>query len=122
MTPVRQLGVSGVLILAAGLWLVVKVVRRIANRKAQQGTKLKGPPNESFIFGLNRRIARAPNSGIVYQEWAAKYGPVFQIPTPFLSRRLILCDPKAVNHFYSMERSIYVKPKLGRVVLANLVL
>ncbi|KAJ7913157.1 cytochrome P450 [Mycena leptocephala] len=99
MTPVRQLGVSGVLILAAGFWLVVKV---------------------SFIFGLNRRIARAPDSGIVYQEWAAKYGPVFQIPTAFLSRRLILCDPKAVNHFYSMERSIYVKPKLGRAVLANL--
>ncbi|KAJ6506413.1 cytochrome P450 [Mycena vitilis] len=120
MTPVLQLGVSDVLILVAGVWIAAKIVRRIANRNAVQGTRLAGPPNESFIFGLNRLVAQAPDSGVVFQEWAARYGPVFQIPAPFRGHKVILCDPKAVNHFYSMERSIYVKSKLGRAVIANL--
>ncbi|KAJ6541457.1 cytochrome P450 [Mycena capillaripes] len=121
MTPVHQLGLSDVLILVAGLWLITKVVRRITKRTSlTQGTRLNGPPNESFIFGLNRRLSQAPDSGIVYQEMAAKYGPVFEMPTAFGGRKLVLCDPKAVNHFYSMERSIYVKSKLGRAVIANL--
>ncbi|KAJ7015768.1 cytochrome P450 [Mycena alexandri] len=120
MTPVHQLRLSDVLILVAGVWLVVKVVRRIATRTAQ-GTKLNGPPNESFLFGLTRRLVGAPDNGLVYQEWVAKYGPVFHLPIAFLGRKLILCDPKAVNHFYSMERTIYVKSKLGRAVIENLV-
>ncbi|KAJ7039405.1 cytochrome P450 [Mycena alexandri] len=119
MTPVHQLRLSDVLILVAGVWLVVKVVRRIATRTAQ-GTKLNGPPNESFLFGLTRRLVGAPDNGLVYQEWVAKYGPVFHLPIAFLGRKLILCDPKAVNHFYSMERTIYVKSKLGRAVIENL--
>ncbi|KAJ6562392.1 cytochrome P450 [Mycena capillaripes] len=118
--PVHQLGVSDVLILAASLWLVTKIVRRIANRNSTQGTRLNGPPNESLIFGLNRHLAQAPDSGVVYQEWATKYGPVFEIPTAFRGHKIILCDPKAVNHFYSMERSVYVKSKHLRTVIANL--
>ncbi|KAJ6544319.1 cytochrome P450 [Mycena capillaripes] len=120
MTPVRQLGLSDVLILAAGFWLVTQIVRRIANRNNAQGTKLNGPPNESFIFGLSRRLIQSPDPGIVVQEWSAKYGPVFEIPTVFRGRKIVLCDPKAVNHFYSMERSIYIKPKATRAVIANL--
>ncbi|KAF7324444.1 Cytochrome P450 [Mycena venus] len=119
MTPVHQLGVSDVLILAASFWLVTKVVRRITSRSSQ-GTKLNGPPSESLLFGLNRKVVGAPDSGLLYQEWAARYGPVFEIPTAFRGRKVILCDPKAVNHFYSMERTIYIKGKLVRAVVANL--
>lgn len=120
MTPVHQLGLSDILVLVAGFWLITKVVRRIANRNAH-GTKLNGPPSESLIFGLTRKLAQAPDSGIVYQEWAAKYGPVFEIPTAFRRSKVILCDPRAVNHFYSMERSVYIRSKLYRAVVANLV-
>ncbi|KAJ7895287.1 cytochrome P450 [Mycena olivaceomarginata] len=120
MTPVHQLGLSDVLILLGGVWVVTKVVRRITKPKSAQGARLNGPPNESIVFGMNRLVVQAPDSGIVYQEWAAKYGPVFEMPMAFGGRKLVLCDPKAVNHFYSMERSIYVRPKLGRAVIANL--
>ncbi|KAJ7336934.1 cytochrome P450 [Mycena albidolilacea] len=120
MTPVHQLGLSDVLILLGGVWVVTKVVGRLTKRKSAQGARLNGPPNESIVFGMNRLVSQAPDSGIVYQEWAAKYGPVFEMPMAFGGRKLVLCDPKAVNHFYSMERSIYVRPKLGRAVIANL--
>ncbi|KAJ6615465.1 cytochrome P450 [Mycena sp. CBHHK59/15] len=119
MTQVYQLGVSDILIFVAGLWLVTKLVRRIVNRNAH-GTKLNGPPSESFIFGVSQRIAKSTDGGILYQEWAAQYGPVYQIPTAFRGSRTILCDPKAVNYFYSMERSVYIKSKLSRAVISNL--
>ncbi|KAJ7476855.1 cytochrome P450 [Mycena galericulata] len=119
MAPVYQLRATDFLIFAAGLWVVTKLFRRIANRNAP-GTKLNGPPSASFIFGVNRLLAQANDSGEIFEEWAAKYGPVFQVPTAFGGRKTILCDPKAVNHFYSMERAIYVKSKLGRTVISNL--
>ncbi|KAJ7775693.1 cytochrome P450 [Mycena maculata] len=119
MAPVYQLRATDILILASGVWLVTTIVRRFANRNAS-GTKLNGPPSESLIFGVSRRITQSDDSGDLFQEWAAKYGPVFQVPTAFGGRRTILCDPKAVNHFYSMERSVYVKSKLGRAVISNL--
>ncbi|KAJ7744174.1 cytochrome P450 [Mycena metata] len=119
MKPVHQLRLLDVLILVAVIWLIVKVVRRIATRTAQ-GTKLNGPPNENLLFGLTRRLVGAPDNGLLYQQWAETYGSVYGLPMAFLGRKLILCDPKAVNHFYSMERTIYIKSKLGRAVIENL--
>ncbi|KAJ6473158.1 cytochrome P450 [Mycena sanguinolenta] len=119
MAPVHQLGVTDVLVLAAGFWLFSKVVRHLAKRNVP-GIKLNGPPSENLVFGVSRKLAEAPDSGMLYQEWAEKYGPVYQVPIGFRGRKIVLCDPKAVNHFYSMERSIYVKSKWGRSVIANL--
>ncbi|KAJ7464550.1 cytochrome P450 [Mycena latifolia] len=90
MTPVHQLGFSDVLIFGAGLWLATKIVRRFLNRNTH-GTKLNGPPRDSWLFGFSRQITL-----------------------------IILCDPKAVNHFYSMERSIYVKTKATRDIISDL--
>ncbi|KAJ7499869.1 cytochrome P450 [Mycena latifolia] len=119
MTPVHQLGFSDILIFGAGLWLATKIVRRFLNRN-EHGTKLNGPPRESWLFGFSRQIALSPDSGVLYQDWAAKYGPVYQMPVAFGQSRIILCDPKAVNHFYSMERSVYIKTKVTRDVISNL--
>lgn len=120
MTPVHQLKFSDILIVGVGLWLATKIVRRVLKRDPL-GTRLNGPLPESWFFGVGRLISRSTDGGLVYQQWAAKYGPVFQIPIAFGGRRTVLCDPKAVNHFYSMERSVYVKSKLNRAVIANLV-
>lgn len=120
MTPVHQLGVLDILLLVAGLWILTKIGRRLTSGKT--GTKLNGPPSDNYIFGVNRRMAQSTDGSLVFQGWAAEYGPVFQLPTGFGGHRTILCDPKAVNHFYSMERSIYIKSKLGRAVISSLVL
>ncbi|KAJ7914059.1 cytochrome P450 [Mycena leptocephala] len=119
MTPVRQLGVIDILILVAITWVAIKLVCGLANRKARR-TKLNGPPSDSFIFGISRRMAQSTDGSLLFQGWAAEYGPVFRLPTAFGGHKTILCDPKAVNHFYSMERSVYVKSKLGRAVIESL--
>ncbi|KAJ7788000.1 cytochrome P450 [Mycena olivaceomarginata] len=118
MTPVHQLGVLDILLLVAGLWTLTKIGRRFTSGKT--GTKLNGPASDNYIFGVNRRMAQSTDGSLIFQGWAAEYGPVFQIPTGFGGHRTILCDPKAVNHFYSMERSIYIKSKLGRAVISSL--
>ncbi|KAJ7157720.1 cytochrome P450 [Mycena crocata] len=57
--------------------------------------------------------SRKRRTSLLFQTWAETYGPVFQIPTAFRGRRTILLDLKAVNRFYSMERSVYVKGQTG---------
>ncbi|KAJ7695855.1 cytochrome P450 [Mycena olivaceomarginata] len=68
---------------------LLRSFRRIANRNAR-GTKLNGPPNESLIFGLTRKLAQAPDSGIGRS-------------------RVVL-----------MERSVYIRQKLYRAIVAKL--
>ncbi|KAJ7499895.1 cytochrome P450 [Mycena latifolia] len=113
-----QVALYNILVFFTGLWLVSKLFRHIINR-SKQGTKLNGP-SASFLFGVSRLIGETPDSGSLFQQWAAKYGPVYEIPTALWGRRIMLCDPKAVNHFYSMERSVYIKSKLGRAIVSNL--
>ncbi|KAJ7071725.1 cytochrome P450 [Mycena belliarum] len=119
MTLVSQLGLFQLLLVGAGLWLAATITRHLLNRTAH-GTKLNGPPRDSWLFGFSRQIALSLDTGLQFQEWAAKYGPVFDIPVALGKRRLILSDPKAVNHFYSMERSVYIKSQVTRDVIANL--
>ncbi|KAJ7066474.1 cytochrome P450 [Mycena amicta] len=121
MAPVLPLRAFDVLVIVVVLWIVVKLLRGVNSRWASaSGTTLRGPPNDSFIFGMTRRLLDAAHSGILFEEWVEKYGPVFQIAAPFGGKRLILCDPKAVNHFYAMEKSVYIKTELEKTVIANM--
>ena len=84
-------------------------------------TLLKGPVNPSFLFGFYRQINEAEDPGIIYDEWAAEYGPAFHVPGGFGSSRIVICDPKANAHFYSKETFGYIQTKLSRVFIENLV-
>ncbi|KAF7309908.1 Cytochrome P450 [Mycena indigotica] len=121
MTQSLPLSPFTVSLVIAVLWLIVKLTNGLNRRRGTAGTTIRGPKNDSFIFGMTRRIVKAADTGLLFQEWAEEYGPVYQIAAPLGAKRLVLCDPKAVNHFYSMERSVYVKTQLGRNVIANLV-
>lgn len=90
-------------------------------RKTKRFTKLRGPRNSSFIFGLYRYIQEQEDSGAVYENWSREYGPAFTVSGPFGSKRIVICDPKANSHFYSRETYGYVQPKLARVFIENLV-
>ncbi|KAJ6459949.1 cytochrome P450 [Mycena sanguinolenta] len=121
MTPVHQLGVADILILVGGLWVVAELARRLTTRKTiTHATKLDGPPSDSYIFGVSRRMAQSSDVSLLFQEWTSQFGTVFRIPTAFGGHRTILYDPKAVNHFYSSERSVYVKSQLGRAIISSL--
>ncbi|KAF7342549.1 Cytochrome P450 4F12 [Mycena sanguinolenta] len=121
MTPVHQLGVADILILVGGFWVVVKLAGRLTARKTtSHGTKLNGPPSDSYIFGVSRRMAESSDVSLFFQEWTSQFGTVFRIPTAFGGHKTILCDPKAINHFYSLERTVYVKSQLGRAIISSL--
>ena len=84
-------------------------------------TLLKGPVNPSSLFGFYRQINEAEDPGIIYDEWAAEYGPAFHVPGGFGSSRIVICDPKANAYFYSKETFGYIQTKLSRVFIENLV-
>ena len=62
------------------------------------------------------------DSGAIYEEWMDTYGPVFQVPIAMGSRRTVLCDPKAIAHFYAREVTVYVKPGFTKNAVENLVI
>ncbi|XP_006457595.1 hypothetical protein AGABI2DRAFT_123448 [Agaricus bisporus var. bisporus H97] len=83
-------------------------------------TPLRGPRSPSFIFGHYRHIQEQNDPELVYEKWAKKYGPAYQVTGPFGSKRIVICDPKANAHFYSRETNGYVQTKLAHVFIENL--
>ena len=104
------LGVAG--------WLLYKILATA--RLRLRTTRLNGPPASSWMLGLSREVFTG-DSGALCEEWMDKYGVVYQIPTPLGSRRTILCDPKAIAHFYSKETYVYIQNTFTKNAIANLV-
>lgn len=70
-------------------------------------TPLNGPPNKSIVFGLVKTIAKAFDAGALYESWMKKYGPIYRIHGPLLTQRIVICDPKAINHVCNMDTMTY---------------
>ena len=84
-------------------------------------TPLKGPPRLSWLsgaFGFQFTIA---GRAAAVNEWAAEYGPVFQIPWVMGRNQVVLCDPKAVAHFYARDSTVYGGSKSNRKLIEILV-
>ncbi|KAJ7983088.1 cytochrome P450 [Mycena polygramma] len=101
-----------------GIWLLTKLVLFLFPR-GPQTTKLCGPPSTSRILGLTGFMLKSPDGHVHYEEWAARYGPVFEMPLPFGRKKIVLTDPKALLHFYSSERAVYAKTENERAFLAK---
>ncbi|KAF8425081.1 cytochrome P450 [Boletus edulis BED1] len=48
---------------------------------ATRTTQLRGPPSESFLYGVGQRIRSARDAGALYDAWAQEYRPVYAIPS-----------------------------------------
>ena len=81
-------------------------------------TQLRGPPSESFLFGVGKRILDADDSGALYEAWAQEYGQVYTAPSTLGTKKIVLCDPKAIAHFYSKETWTYVQTSFTKKILA----
>ncbi|KAF8875998.1 cytochrome P450 [Infundibulicybe gibba] len=66
-------------------------------------TALGGPENKSVIFGMSRFLYTAPDSGLLYEQWMEEYGPAYQLTTVLGAQQVVLCDPKAISHFFSRD-------------------
>ncbi|KAF8075757.1 cytochrome P450 [Lyophyllum atratum] len=121
MAPVIQLGFSDIAIYSLGIWLFSKLVKVwLSKRRGTQTTPLRGPPSESFLFGLSRFIGDAEDPSLLSEQWSKEYGSAFLVPLALGSSRIVLMDPKAVTHFYSKETFGYVQTPLARIFIENL--
>ena len=118
MAPIQQTSFE-VIILLAGLWLLSKGVRIL--RRRSKTTRLKGPASRSWIFGVARFLRESGDEALVYEEWAEQYGVVFRMPMALGSSRVVLCDPKAIQHFYSKETYGYVQNATTRIFISDMV-
>ncbi|KAJ7739978.1 cytochrome P450 [Mycena maculata] len=107
---------AGVLVASVSVFYIL--VRRVFSRSS---TALKGPSSSNFFFGMMPYIMKAPDSGAVYEEWAATYGSVFSIPALLGRRTVILTDPKALQHFFSRETYGYVQTPNSKRFLEKLI-
>ena len=104
------------------LLLLLSFSQRFVRRRQSTGTQLLGPPSPSFLFGHLRLLIKAPNGrGEIYEQWAKTYGPAYRVAGPLGSTRVVICDPRALAHYYSKETFTYVQSKFTKVLMANIV-
>ena len=101
----------------AAVWTLLRWLR--TSRRKLRTTLLRGPPSESFLYGVGKRALDAQNLGAIYETWAQEYGPVYAIPWTFGNKKIVLNDPKAIAHFYAKDTWTYIQPRAIRKGLAN---
>ena len=101
------------------VWTLLRWLR--TSHRQLRTTQLRGPPSESFLYGVGKRILDADNSGAIYEAWVQEYGPVYAIPSTLGSKKIVLNDPKAIAHFYAKDTWSYIQTQAVRRGLANFV-
>ncbi|KAN0098017.1 Cytochrome P450 [Tylopilus felleus] len=84
-------------------------------------TDLRGPPNPSFLWGVGKETFLSPDSGQVYEKWAEEYGGVYEVAGSFGSKKIVLCDPKAIAHLWGGEPWTYVLTPFGFIATETFV-
>ncbi|KAG1815929.1 cytochrome P450 [Suillus subaureus] len=118
-TTVRSVGAFNVACSFAALWTFVKVSSAL--RWRLKTTQLRGPPRTSFLYGVSHNIAASKDPGGMYDHWATKYGLAYMIPSVFGKTVVVLCDPRAVAHFYARETWTYVQTPISLAILEPLI-
>ncbi|KAG2125599.1 cytochrome P450 [Suillus cothurnatus] len=109
-TTVRSFGAFNIGCAFAALWAFVKVLRAL--RWRLKTTQLRGPPRTSLIYGVSHDLASSQDSGGMYERWATEYGVAYMIPSVLGQTRIVLCDTRAIAHFYARETWTYVRTPL----------
>ncbi|KAG1885876.1 cytochrome P450 [Suillus fuscotomentosus] len=101
----------------AALWALVKVLRML--RWRMKTTQLLGPPRTSLVYGVSRDLAISQDSAAMYERWTTEYGVVYMIPSVLGQTTVVLCDPRAIAHFYARETRTYVQTPLSLALLES---
>ncbi|KAF7331491.1 Cytochrome P450 [Mycena kentingensis (nom. inval.)] len=105
------------------LWASAKLFNLVSSRwrHTLKTTKLRGPASPGWLLGLSTFVSqRDPDVSALYEEWAAQYGSVFELPVAFGRKKIVLTDPKAILHFYQSERAVYTKTENDRTFIGNI--
>ena len=89
-----------------GIWALRATV--LAARRKFKTTRLRGPPRTHLIYGVSKDLFKSSSTGSLFEQWAKEYGPVYEVPTTLGGNKIVLCDPKAVAHYYARETWTYL--------------
>ena len=101
------------------IWTLLRWLR--TSRQQLRTTQLQGPPSESFLYGVGKRILDVEDSGAIYEAWAKEYGSVYMVPSSLWKKRVVLCDPKAIAHFNAKGTWSYLLTPMVKTVRADFV-
>ncbi|KAG2358499.1 cytochrome P450 [Suillus spraguei] len=114
-TTIRSVSAFNVGCSFAALWVVVKVSGALHWRL--KTTQLRGPHRTSLIYGVSHDLASSQDSSGMYERWATEYGVTYMIPSVLGQTRIVLCDPRAIAHFYARDTWTYVQIPLALAML-----
>ncbi|KAG2364261.1 cytochrome P450 [Suillus spraguei] len=113
-TTVRSVSAFNVACSFAALWAFVKFSRAL--RWQMKTTQLRGPLRTSFIYGVSQDLMSSHDTARIYERWATEYGVAYMIPSVLGQRKVVLCDPRAIAHFYARETWTYVQTPLSAAI------
>jgi hypothetical protein len=87
------------------LWSLYKLLPAIF--RTSRTTRLHGPPDGNILLGCTRMLHDVDDPGLRFNDWTGRYGHVYEIKSFLNSKRLVLCDPKAIAHFYARDTVVY---------------
>ncbi|KAH8834583.1 cytochrome P450 [Flagelloscypha sp. PMI_526] len=90
-------------------------------RRFQITTPLKGPSRLHPIWGWTKALMTSNNVAARYEGWVEEFGSIVGVPTLLWNQKIILTDPKAVNHFYANDPNIYGQLELFAAISAGFV-
>ena len=109
-------------------YIYYQVVRGIMDAAAILWLSSTSAPTSSnssqipvLFFEVADLIEKAEDSGSLYENWAIEYGVVYKVPALLGSWCVILCDPKAIAHFYVRETFLYMNITSSMRLIANMV-
>ncbi|EIW84053.1 cytochrome P450 [Coniophora puteana RWD-64-598 SS2] len=114
VSNLRALDVAAI---SLGVWLLLKAAR-VARRRVV-ATKLHGPPRTNLLLGEGYKINESNDPGSLYEAWEKEYGSVYSLPSTIGMSKIVLCDSKAVQHFYKFETSRYERPEVGKFLVGK---
>ncbi|EGN92322.1 hypothetical protein SERLA73DRAFT_191276 [Serpula lacrymans var. lacrymans S7.3] len=115
----RSISTLDVAVVSLTVWALFKLIKA-TRRQGVKTTRLRGPPNESIVFGNGRVLDKSPDSAEIYEQWAEEYGAAYKVPSALGKSRIVLCDPKAISHYYPRETSIYILTPVSRNAIERL--
>ncbi|KAF8075772.1 cytochrome P450 [Lyophyllum atratum] len=118
MVLTERLSVSSSLLLIFFIITSFILIRSTRRRPLTPTTALRGPRSATWAFGLSREILATTNDHcLLFEAWARQYGSVFQVPSLFGGKEVVLCDAKAVAHYYARDTYTYRQTPVNRFVL-----
>ena len=100
------------------VWVFVKFIRM--SRKRLHTTRLRGPPNPSFLYGVGRILMHSVDPASLYESWAREYGSVYAVPSTLGKSRIVLYDSKALAHYYAKDCWSYGRTPMAKKALGSM--